>query len=61
MDLHSDDVAGEDIEHHVAVEIFALDRAGQFRDVPGVNLSVAGGDQFEESPVLDGGPARGVP
>jgi hypothetical protein len=34
MDPRSDDVAGENIDHHVAVVVLALDRASQFCDVP---------------------------
>ena len=42
----ADDVAGEDVDHHVRVIVGALDRAGEFRDVPRVDLSGRGRDQL---------------
>ena len=50
----ADDVPGVDVDHHVGVVVDALDWAGQLRDVPGVDLPGAGGDQLGT-----GGPGAG--
>ena len=41
--LRADNVAAKNIDKHVQVKILSLDRAGQIRDVPGVDLIDHGG------------------
>lgn len=51
----ADDVAGEDVDHHVRVLVRALERAGEFRDVPTEDLTGAGRDQLGDLPWCLGG------
>ena len=44
----ADDVPGVDVDHHVAVEIAALDGAGECSDVPALNLPRPGGLQPQD-------------
>lgn len=50
MDVRADDEPGMDIDHHVAVEILAPDRAGELGDIPGEHLPRGGRDQFRNRP-----------
>src|SRR5713226_4897193 len=42
----ADDVAAEDVEDHVQMEVGPLDRALEFRDVPGPDLVGCGGEEL---------------
>jgi len=44
--VRADDVPGVDVDHHVGVEVGALDRSGEFGDVPRVDLTWSGGDEL---------------
>ena len=46
----ADDEPGMDIDHHVALEVLSLDRAREFCNIRGVDLSRGGGDQFRNGP-----------
>jgi hypothetical protein len=50
VDGRADDVAGEDIDHHGADEIGALDRPSEFRDVPRIHLPRPGRDELWDLP-----------
>jgi len=50
VDDGSDDVAGVDVDHHIGVEVGALDRPGELGDIPAVNLTGGGGDQLGTDP-----------
>ena len=43
VDVGADEVAGVDVDQHVGVVVDALARAGEFGDVPGVDLPGSGG------------------
>ena len=50
MHVCADDVAGVDVDHHVGIEVGALDRPGELGDVPGLDLPRAGSHQFGDRP-----------
>ena len=50
VDVGADDVAGVDVDHHVGVEVGALDRPVELGDVPRVHLPRAGGGQLRTGP-----------
>jgi hypothetical protein len=46
VNVNTDDVSGEDIDHHVRVEVGSFHRSGELGDVPRVHLPRLGRDQF---------------
>ncbi len=46
VDVNPDDVARVDVDHHVGIEVGALDRAGELGDVPRIHLPRCGRDQL---------------
>src|SRR5674476_1043291 len=60
MDHGADDIPGENIDHHVRIEILALHRPGQLRYIPREHLPRAGGHQLGADPGR-WPPARGGP
>jgi hypothetical protein len=55
VDFPADRLAGEDVEHHIQVEVQPAPGSFQFRDIPGPDLVRAGGDQFGPDPGRVGG------
>jgi hypothetical protein len=50
VDVRADYESGVDIDHHVAVEVLASDRAGELGDIPGEHLARGCGHEFRNSP-----------
>src|SRR5664279_3828787 len=50
VNMGADNIAGENVDHHVTIEVGALDRAGQFRDVPRIHLPRTGRRQLRDRP-----------
>ena len=48
MDCGANDIAEVNIDHHVSIEVLALDWASQLGDVPAEHLAEPRGDKFQD-------------